>query len=82
MEESIHNLIVMVRTIFAVPLTIFLVFMVIAVPALGLKKILGDVIQEMKDEKRQRARDRLYRKTVLDDDNDSIREWIWGHHHN
>ncbi|HUT87065.1 MAG TPA: hypothetical protein VMX15_03145 [Candidatus Heimdallarchaeota archaeon] len=46
MEESIHNLLRMVRVIFMVPVVILMVFAVIAVPAMGLKKILDEVVQE------------------------------------
>jgi len=81
MDQSIHDLLHMVRTILVIPFVVLGVFMVIAVPAAGLKKILGEVVQEMRDEKRQRTRDRMYRKSVLRDDNDSIREWVWGQQH-
>jgi len=68
MEESIHNLLYVVRTIFMVPVVILMVFAVIAGPALGLKKILEDVAQERRDERRRRTRARLYRKIVLPGD--------------
>jgi len=49
MEESIEKLLHAVGVIFMVPVVIVMVFMVIAVPATGVKKILGAVVQERRD---------------------------------